>query len=80
MIKSYWKKGDRARLAELSYTHKNNLYEILARKRGVSKEKALTLEKASALLGYSIPFEVWLFNKSTLHPAFYGRPTKGVLI
>lgn len=72
---TFWERGQRRLLAELAGIHENNLYEILNRRRGVSKAMALRLETASEkLLGYPIPWDEWLFNEATKHPAFYGEP------
>ena len=75
---SFWKYGQRTEIAQRVGISLPNMSEILCRRRGVSKEKAKELEAASAeVLGYPIPFEAWLFNKSTRHPAFQGAPTEG---
>ena len=71
----YWKHGQRSKLAKAAHVNKHNLYAILYRKRGVGKYLARDLMEASIkVLGFPIPFEAWLFNSETTHPAFYGDP------
>lgn len=74
---TYWKYGQRKAIAQRCGLSIQNMSEILSRRRGVSKEKAKELEAASAeILGYAIPFEAWLFNRATKHPAFLGSPVE----
>ena len=66
-----WKYGEKARIADLCEIAVTDVYQILSRKRGVGKQRAKELENASEqVLGYPIPFEAWLFNDTTNHPAF----------
>ena len=70
----YWSRGEKTAVAEIAGIEPTHLYEILARKRGVGKEKARELEAASEkVLGYPIPFDAWIFNRETAHPAFAKR-------
>lgn len=72
-MRDYWERGQKtclAREAGISFSH---LQEILMRKRGVGRDRALELEKASAeILNRAIPFRDWLFNTTSEHRAFYG--------
>ena len=77
--KSFWKRGQRARLARLMGMSEQNLSEILHRRRGVSPQKAAMLEKCSEIVltrKFKISHVVWLFNKETKHPAFFQKPRK----
>lgn len=68
----FWKHGQILKLAELAEIKQTNLSEILHRKRGVSKYRAILLEKTSKkVLGFSIPFYDWIFNKVSNHPCFF---------
>ncbi len=74
---SYWKRGERIRLAKAADMAPARLYNILSRKIGVSPTAAVTLEKASVtVLGFErrIAATVWVFNKITPHKAFTGKP------
>ena len=72
---TYWKPKQKAKVARLAKIRQHHLSEILYRKREVSKYKAQDLVEASTLvLGYEIPLDAWLFNKTTKHPAFYNDP------
>jgi hypothetical protein len=71
------RRGDKAAIAKEAGISPNHFYEILARKRGVSKERAVDLELASGkILGTPIGWDEWLFNKISKHPAFEGKPIK----
>ena len=68
---SFWKRGQRKRIAKIVGIKPSHLSDILRRARGVSKERAKALETASEkVLGFRIPFEAWLFNDKADHPAF----------
>lgn len=73
----YWKRGEMAKLARALRMKPPNLSEILHRKRGVSKHKAITLAaRAEVFVGKKIHVTEWLFNDTTKHSAFFGRPKK----
>ena len=74
-MSDFWERQQRTELAEMAGIQPNHLSEILHRKRGVGKDLARKLYKTSELvLGYAIPFEAWLFNKTTKHPGFFEDP------
>jgi len=71
----FWCHGEKKRIADLLRIHPVSLTEVLHRKRGVSIGRAKLLERASkVVLGHAIPFNDWLLNSTTTHPAFYGHP------
>ena len=71
---SFWRKGQRAKLAKLTGIDLPNLLHILAGRVGVSPARALLLEAASKeVLGTAIPKEAWIFNGTTDHPAFSNK-------
>jgi len=73
----FWNRGERQILADASGESLANLSHILHRRRRVSLQKAIKLEKASLrVLGRDrhIPFTVWLTAPITQHPAFFGSP------
>ena len=75
----FWRDNDKTMLADALDIPLSNLSEILHRKRGVSRDRARELEKASQkVLGFIIPWTEWISNQTTTHPAFYGKPKKRV--
>ena len=74
MRKCFWSVGERAKIARMAGMKPHHLCEVLYRRRTVSKDRAKLLEAASTKLGCTVPFEDWLFNVSTRHPAFFGKP------
>ena len=71
MENKFWKYGQIVRIAKLSNSNPNSIYHILDRVRGVSIKKAKALEIASGLvLVRKIPWQIWIDNKKTIHPAF----------
>lgn len=55
------------------------LCDILHRRRGVSKKLALDLEAlAGKMLRRRISACAWVFNETTAHPAFFGKPYKNI--
>jgi len=69
----FWNVGEKKEIAFLSGITQSHFSEILHRKRGVGKERAITLERMSNIvLENPIPMQEWLFNKTSVHPAFYG--------
>ena len=77
MTDPYWKHGQQAEIAVLAHVSAAHLSDILHRRRGVSVERAHRLEDASRkVLAVRIPWEVWINNKITEHPAFVGVPVK----
>lgn len=77
MGNSFWKHGQQTEIAMLAHISTAHLSDILHRRRGVSVERARRLERTSGkILGTRIPWEVWVTNKFTKHPAFMGEPVK----
>jgi hypothetical protein len=77
-MNNYWKRGQKTALAKKAGIQYPHLWEILNRKRGVGRDRAILLEKASEqILDRPIPFRDWLFNTTTDHRAFYGEPKEG---
>lgn len=73
----FWQRGELTKLAAVVGIRLNHLSEILHRKRGVSVTRALALERASRkVFGYPIPWNEWLLNKESDHPAFHGKPIR----
>jgi hypothetical protein len=73
----YWRSGERARLAKEMNIEQSHLSQIINRKRGVSKHRALILEYfCKKLFRKKVPMKEWLFNKESLHPAFIGESIK----
>lgn len=70
---SYWMEGDMTRVAGSASIGLTDLSAILHRRRGVSVRKAMKLMDAAAENGYDIPWEAWALNRSTEHPAFFGK-------
>jgi len=74
---SFWKHGQQADIATQAHITASHLSDILHRRRGVSVERAKRLEKVSGkVLGTKIPWEIWVQNKITQHPAFIGEAIK----
>ncbi|MCA9404494.1 MAG: hypothetical protein KC897_11970 [Candidatus Omnitrophica bacterium] len=72
---SFWKRGQLKELSDQAGVSQPALSDIIHRRRGVGRDRALRLEAASErVLGYAIPVKDWLMNKITRHPAFYGHP------
>jgi len=75
---NFWKHGQQAEVALQARISSQHLSDILHRRRGVSVERAQRLEKASRkVLGVRIPWEIWICNKQSNHPAFVGDPVNG---
>ena len=73
---SFWKEGQKQKLAKATGIPFPHLSEILHRRRGVSGKRAKMLELVSGkILGHPIPLLDWLFNKETTHPAFSKKGT-----
>jgi hypothetical protein len=71
----YWKHGQQAEIARLAGIPESHLSNILHRSRGCSVTRAKALEAASDMvLGVRIPWEIWVCNRQTNHPAFTGEP------
>lgn len=74
----FWGRGQQADLAGEAGATAQDINDILHRRRGVSPQRARELEAASlTVLGFAIPWEAWLFNRTCRHPAFYGEPEGG---
>ena len=74
----YFKRGEKATLAREAGIKFSNLSGILSRKRKVSKEMAIHLAMISErVLEEQIPWDDWLFNQTSSHPAFTGPIVKG---
>lgn len=70
-LTTFWERGQVRQLAELAGIHKQTMYNILARRRGVGPNTAALLEQASkAVLGFPIAWSDWMLSKETNHPAF----------
>jgi len=75
--KVYWRPGERVKLSQYTNISVQHLSDILHRRRGVSKERAILLEAAcKKLFKQKILFRDWLFNLYSDHPAFFGKPLK----
>ena len=73
-MNTFWKRGQRAKIAEKAAIRASHLSEILYRKRGVDKIRAIRLQEVSGIvLNEPIPWSDWLFNERTSHPAFFGK-------
>lgn len=75
MQQNFWQPGERVKISDLSDITIQHISDILHRRRTVGKERAALLEIISGnVLDEPVPFEAWLFNKTTEHPAFFGEP------
>lgn len=75
--KEFWQRGIRSQLAAMADVKIQHLSEILHRRRGVGTVTAERLERASlTMLGSSIPMREWLLNRTSSHPAFFGKPKR----
>ena len=73
MKKFAWRVGDRAKVARSLKVQAHHLTEIFNRSRGVGPRRAKALEAAFKRFGYYIPWEAFLFNAETKHPAFAAK-------
>jgi hypothetical protein len=74
-MSSFWKYREKTRLSEATGIPRQQLSDILHRRRGCSPARAKVLADATRIhLGKIISWQCWLFNRSTEHPAFYGSP------
>jgi len=75
----FWVRGTQQELSDVIGLTPQHVNDILHRRTAVSKELALQLEDASrsVLGGAGVPWDVWLFSRSTRHPAFFGDPVDG---
>lgn len=68
---NFWDKGQRKQLTQILGIGASYLNDILSRRVSISKYRAKKFEAASRLvLGEAIPWQAWLFNETTKHPAF----------
>jgi len=72
-IVSFWKRGQRAKVAALAGISQSTLSDILHRRRGVSGPRAMALSEASE---GEVPVMAWFLNRYTKHPAFFGDPVE----
>lgn len=73
--KNFWKRGQMAVLSRAAGIRTTALSDILHRRRGVGKDLALKLEfQARKVLRRKITACAWVFNETTRHPAFFGKP------
>lgn len=80
MVSEFWNHGEIGAVAKACCIGGNNLSEILHRTRSVSVGRAKLLQiKTDEVLGpeRAIRWDIWLKNKSTDHPAFFGEPIDG---
>jgi len=76
-IRFYWEHGQKKNVALLAGIRKQYLSDILARKKGVSPEMAMRLEKAVlAITNHRISWTEFVLNKTSKHPIFRGLPNK----
>lgn len=75
-MSEFWKKGLKSRLSERSGVSGAVISRVLHRKEGVGRYAAIKLERIAKELGLDIPLMAWLYNRTTSHPAFYGKPAK----
>lgn len=76
---TYWKHGQRTQLASLASISDAHLSDILHRRKGCSVTLGHKLEIASEeVLGVRIPWELWVCNKHSKHPAFIGEPLEDI--
>jgi plasmid maintenance system antidote protein VapI len=66
----YWEHGDLQALSEKTGISRNFISEIVHRRVSAGKKTAFILETFTG-----VPSIEWIFNKSSSHPAFYGKPT-----
>ena len=70
----FWKHGQKSVLADAANVSRTYLADVLSRKKNLSYQKAVSLEKASALVFKTpISWIDWVGNKVTDHPAFRER-------
>ena len=74
--KPYWKHGSQIRFAEFAETTLTSINDVLHRRCGVSYHRALRLSDAAISLKKRIPWTELLNNRTSKHPAFYGKPHK----
>ena len=74
----YWRRGVQALVARRAGISPQRLSDILHRRRGVTVATAKRLGRATDDLVREarVPWIVWLENRETSHPAFYGKPTR----
>lgn len=73
----YWPHGSQQELADLTGSSVQHINDILHRRKGVSKEMAMRLSNCCEdTLGIRISWDVFLFNKTTRHPALFGEPVE----
>ena len=77
MVWGYGKQAQIAAVAGVTAQHVNN---VLHRRARVSFKTALALERASAVVfSTPIPWQDWICNQSTKHPAFFGTAESAAL-
>ena len=70
----FWKYGQKAKVAKAAKMNPTKFSALLGRRYQVSLKKAKQLERASIIvLGHAIPWQDWIDNACTEHPAFKPR-------
>ena len=68
----YWDAGEKAVVAEYIGISPQNFSDIIHRNRGVGYQRAKKLAFFT-----NIPVNEWMENRTSRHPAFYGKPKTG---
>lgn len=74
-VGKFWKWGQMAALARAAGIRTTTISDILHRRISVSQGLALILERESLKsIRRKVSACAWVFNFTTKHPAFFGRP------
>lgn len=77
MKSKYWEFGERAAFAEAAGISRQQLSDILHRRRGVSVARARKFALITLKLfghSYLVTWIHWVENRTSEHSAFFGRP------